>query len=243
MKTRICRRKKFTLIELLVVIAIIAILAGMLLPALNRARASARSISCLSNVKQLYNYWAMYANDNKEFIMNVYRKDWNSNQGIPAHWGELILFEYFNIRSDKNTATTSKLFLCPEDNKKNGIYVNIKMIPFSYAYNNACDFETFSLACGSPPFYKLSQKNKYPDKTMLFGDHWKRYTSTGNVIDKIRFTYGRDIGVYRAHAGGMNAVYLSGNAQPANSSWWHAVCCNNDLWNAPSTAWIGQRFN
>ena len=84
------KKREFTLIELLVVIAIIAILAALLLPALNSAREKARSIQCVSNLKQLSTAQLMYA-DADAGNRIAYANAYDSEMDVNISWVRLLI--------------------------------------------------------------------------------------------------------------------------------------------------------
>ena len=217
----------FTLIELLVVISIIALLIGILLPALGSARNTARAVQCKSLLRQYATTSESYATDNKEYMLDAYTF-FNPERGVASYW----------VGGD-NGELTEEMTRCPDDGStdslgRNGpVYYNQAVDTDGNSDWNSPSYTSSGVKCSiggnenilsasgratrygySALWVRRTEFDKFPAGKIGVWSDWQNHPVESQV-SRVFWTPNNstsDIGsiVFR-HAGNSNVAYLDGH--------------------------------
>lgn len=189
---------KFTLIELLVVIAIIAILASLLMPALQSAKEKGRTIMCAGNLGNIGKTVAFYISDYNDYILPVR----TGLSGFSIVWWTKNVGNYLGTTT---YGTKGNLLVCPSNTDE--IY-SPSTFNTNYGYNERCGNENTAALSSYVYGYLKTSGVRFPTKALLVTDEKNKTCSNPMKWDDNLFTASL---LDRRHNSGANMLFLDGH--------------------------------
>ncbi len=224
--------RNFTLIELLVVIAIIAILASMLLPALNKAREKGRQATCLNNLKQMSTGMITYQDDYNGFYMPFrFASSPTYNAEFPWAAG-LVMFKYLPNAKPSFCPSSDPSFANAPDNYRINITgsTRAEFVPanwyryyyLTYGYNHFFGYNQMTAATADNKYLKNSHVRS-PTSKITLADNWRRDASGITWADLTSDVPGTvtSAQINDRHNNNANIVWADGHASSDPRASWN----------------------